>query len=150
MRILRLELKRMLKSKLTWILLVLSLLFSALLAYLPTTYCYSNYTDEAGNEISLTGLASIAYEKERQADASGIVTPERVREAVEIYQVCLTSYGVAESYDLPEGVYEREILPIAPLLHGVKEAFADPDTGMAPSIMEIDPEKINDYYYFCS
>ena len=149
MRILRLELKRMLKSKLTWILLVLSLLFSALLAYLPTTYSYSNYTDEAGNEISLTGLASIAYEKERQADASGIVTPERVREAVEIYQVCLTSYGVAESYNLPEGVYEREILPIAPLLHGVKEAFADPNTGMAPSIMEIDPEKINDYYSVC-
>ena len=149
MRILRLELKRMLKSKLTWILLVLSLLFSALLAYLPTTYCYSNYTDEAGNEISLTGLASIVYEKERQADASGIVTPERVREAVEIYQACLTSYGVAESYDLPEGVYEREILPITPLLHGVKEAFADPDTGMAPSIMEIDPEKINDYYSVC-
>lgn len=149
MRILRLELKRMLKSKLTWILLVLSLLFSALLAYLPTTYCYSNYTDEAGNEISLTGLASIAYEKERQADASGIVTPERVREAVEIYQACLTSYGVAESYDLPEGVYEREILPIAPLLHGVKEAFADPNTGMAPSIMEIDSEKIDDYYSVC-
>ena len=139
----------MLKSKLTWILLVLSLLFSALLAYLPTTYCYSNYTDEAGNEISLTGLASIAYEKEQQADASGIVTPERVREAVEIYQACLTSYGVTESYDLPEGVYEREILPIAPLLHGVKEAFADPNTGMAPSIMEIDPEKINDYYSVC-
>ena len=80
------------------------------------TYCYSNYTDEAGNEVNLTGLASIAYEKERQADASGIVTPERVREAVEIYQACLTSYGVTESYDLPEGVYEKEILPIAPSL----------------------------------
>lgn len=149
MRILQLECKRMLKSKLTWILLALSLLFSALLAYLPATYCYSNDTDEAGNAISLTGLASIAYEKERQADASGIVTPERVRKAVEIYQACLTSYGVAESYDLPEGVYEREILPIAPLLHGVKEAFADPNTGMAPAIMEIDPEKINDYYSVC-
>ena len=86
MRIFRLELKRVLKARLTWILLVLALLLSALLAYLPTTYCYSNYTDEAGNEINLTGLDSIAYEKERQADVSGIVTPERVREAVEIYQ----------------------------------------------------------------
>lgn len=149
MGILRLELKRILHSKRTWILLALSLLFSALLAYLPTTYCYSNGTDEAGNEISLTGLASIAYEKEQQADASGIVTPERVREAVESYQACLISYGVTESYDLPEGVYEREILPIAPLLHGVKEAFADPNTGMAPTLMEIDPEKINDYYSVC-
>ena len=58
MWIFRLELKRVLKARLTWILLVLSLLFSALLAYLPTTYCYSNFTDESGNEISLTGLAS--------------------------------------------------------------------------------------------
>lgn len=149
MRILRLELKRMLKSKLTWILLALSLLFSAVLACLPITYCYSSYTDEGGNEISLTGLASIAYEKEQQAGASGLVTPERVRKAVEIYQACLTAYGVTESYDLPEGVYEREILPIAPLLHGVKEAFADPRTGMAPMIMEIDPERIDDYYSAC-
>ena len=149
MRILFLELKRVMKSKLTWILLALALLLSLLLAWLPTTYCYSNYTDEDGNEVNLTGLASIAHEKERQADAAGIVTPQRVREAVETYQACLSSYGVTESYDLPEGVYEREILPIAPLLHGVKEAFADPDTGMAPAIMEIDPEQIDDYYSVC-
>ena len=149
MKILYLELKRVLKSKLTWILLALALLISILLACLPTTYCYSNYTDEAGNEVNLTGLASIAHEKERQADAAGIVTPERVQEAVETYQACLASYGVTESYDLPEGVYEREILPIVPLLHGVKEAFADPDTGMAPAIMEINPEQIDDYYSVC-
>ena len=149
MRIFCLELKRVLQARLTWILLALALILSVLLAYLPATYCYSSYTDEAGNEVNLTGLASISYEKERQADASGIVTPERVREAVEIYQACLTSYGVTESYDLPEGVYEEEILPIAPLLHGVKEAFADPDTGMAPTIMEIDPEKIDGYYSVC-
>ena len=149
MRIFRLELKRVLKSRLTWILLALALLLSVLLAWLPTTYCYSNYTDEAGNEIHLTGLSSIAYEKEQQADTSGIVTPERVREAVEIYQACLTAYGVTESYNLPEGVYEREILPISPLLHGVKEAFADPDTGMAPIIMEIDPAQIDDFYSVC-
>ena len=149
MRLLKLELKRMLQSKLTWVMLALALTLSVLLAWLPTTYCYSNYTDGDGNEGRLTGLASIAYEKERQANTSGIVTPERVREAVETYQACLTAYGVTESYDLPEGVYEREILPITPLLHGVKEAFANPDTGMAPPIMEIDPEQIDGYYSAC-
>ena len=40
MRIFYLELKRVLKSKLTWILLALALLLSVLLAWLPTTYCY--------------------------------------------------------------------------------------------------------------
>ena len=75
MRIYYLELKRVLKSKFTLILLALALLFSVLLAWLPVTYCYSNYTDEAGNEVNLTGLVSIAYEKERQAghrDLSGM------------------------------------------------------------------------------
>ena len=38
MRIFYLELKRVLKSKLTWILLALALLLSVLLAWLPTTY----------------------------------------------------------------------------------------------------------------
>ena len=149
MLILRLELKRMLKGRLTRVLLPLALLLSLLMAYLPVTFCYTSYTDPAGNEVQLTGLASAAYEKEQQAGASGSVTPERVRQAVETYQACLREYGVTESYDLPEGVYERDILPIAPLLHGVKEAFADPDTGMAPAIMEISPAEIDGYYAVC-
>ena len=44
MRIFYLELKRVLKSKLTWILLALALILSVLLAWLPTTYCYSTST----------------------------------------------------------------------------------------------------------
>lgn len=55
-----------------------------------------------------------------------------------------------QSYDLPDGVYNREILPYAPLLHGVKEAFADPNTGIAPSLMDIDPESIDTFYAACT
>lgn len=149
MRILILEFKKILKTRSTWVLLVLALMLSVLLACLPLAYCYSSYMDEFGNEVNLIGRASIAYEKQLQADAAGVVTSERVRMAVEAYQTCLSHYGVTESYDLPEGVYEQEILPYAPLLHGVKEAFADPDTGMAPGIMEIAPEWIDDYYSAC-
>lgn len=149
MRIITLEFKKILKTKSTWILLAMALLLSVLLACLPMAYCYSSYKDEAGNEVSLTGRASIAYEKQQQADAAGVVTPEKVRAAVEAYHACLNKYGVTESYDLPEGVYQQEIMPYASLLHGVKEAFADPDTGMAPSIMEIAPEWLDDYYSVC-
>lgn len=149
MRILKMEIKRMLKARGTWMLLCLALLCSFLLAYLPTTYCYSTFRDEEGNEVTVKGLKSIAYEKELQKACAGAVTPQRVREAVEAYQACLSKYKVTESYDLPEGVYEQEILPIAPLLHGVKEAFADPDTGMAPGIMELDPAWLEDYFSVC-
>ena len=60
MRIFRLELKQVLKSRLTWTLLALALILSVLLAWLPTTYCYSSYTDEVGNEVNLADTAGQA------------------------------------------------------------------------------------------
>lgn len=149
MRLLKLEMKRILKTRLTIILLLLSFLFSFLLAWLPITFSYNSYTDAEGKEVVLQGLASIAYEKNLQADIAGTVTSEKIRRAVEDYQACLRKYGVEVSYDLPEGVYETEILPYAPLLHGIREVFANPDTGIAPTIMEIDPNRIDDYYHVC-
>jgi len=150
MRLLKLELKRVLKTRLTLILLLFALFFTFVMAYLPTTFSYSSYTDQNGNKIELKGLSSVNYTKNLQSEIAGNVTSEKVRRAVESYQACLTKYGVKYSYDLPEGVYEIEILPYAPLLHGVKEAFADPNTGIAPSIMEIAPEKLDNYYAACN
>lgn len=146
MRLLKLELKRVFMTRSTLILLFAALLLSFLMAWLPTTFSSNSYTDTHGNTVKLTGLASIEYEKKLQAGIADTVTPRKVRQAVEQYQACLKKYGVENSYDLPEGVYQAEILPYAPLLHGVKEAFADPDTGIAPSVMEINPQDIERYY----
>lgn len=139
MRLLKLEMKRVLKTRLTMILLVLALFLSFVMAYLPVTFSYSSYMDESGNIVELTGLASMKHIKDLQSEITGTVTQEKVRKAVEDYQDCLAKYGVENSYDLPDGVYDTEILPYAPLLRGVREAFADPNTGMAPSLLEIDP-----------
>ncbi len=149
MRLLKLEIKRILKTRLTLILLGLCLLFSFLLAWLPITFSFNIYQDADGKEVILKGLESIAYEKELQADIAGAVTPEKVRQALEDYQACLNKYGVEFSYDLPEGVYEQEILPYAPLLHGIREAYANPETGIAAAIIDIDPQAVDDYYRVC-
>lgn len=149
MRLLKLEIKRVLKTRITIVLLLLSFLFSFLFAYLPTTFSYISHTDDAGETVRLKGLDSIRYEKEIRADIAGAVTPEKIRQALEDYQACLTKYGVDNTYDLPDGVYERELFPIMPLLHGVREAFADPDTGIAPSLMELSPADMDHFYEKC-
>ena len=149
MRLLKLEIKRILKTRMTLILLTLSLVLSAVMAWLPITFCYTYATDENGNSVKLTGMAAIEHTKTVQAGIAGTVTPEKVRHALESYQSCLRKYGVTESYDLPDGVYDAEITPYAPLLRGIKEAFADPDTGIATPLMEIDPEWIDRYYEAC-
>lgn len=147
MRLLRLEIKRVLKTRVTFVLLLTSLFLSFLLAYLPTTFPYIKYTDTSGNVVELKGAG---YQKALQADTAGTVTPEKIRQAVEDYQACLAKYGVDNSYDLPDGVYETEILPYAPLLHGVREVYADPDTGVAPSLMELEPEMLDSFYEKCN
>ena len=146
MRLMKLELKRVLKTRLTLILLTFSLVLSLVMAYIPTTFSYITYRDANGDAVKLLGLDAVQYLKTLQSDTAGEVTPQKVRQAVEDYQTCLTKYGVDNTCDLPDGVYEAEILPYALLLHGVREAFADPDSGIAPSLMDIDPEKIEDYY----
>ena len=149
MRLMKLELKRVLKTRLTLILLTFSLVLSLVMAYIPTTFSYVTYRDANGDTVKLLGLDAVQYLKTLQSDTAGEVTPQKVRKAVEAYQTCLTKYGVENTYDLPEGVYEAEILPYAPLLHGIREAFAAPDSGIAPSLMDIDPEKIEDFYSAC-
>lgn len=151
MRLLKVEMKRILKTRLTLVLLAAAFLLTLVMAYLPITFPSSicSYTDAQGNVIELKGLQGIAYKKKLQADITGTVTPEKVRQAVENYQACLRKYDAETSYDLPDGVYDTEILPYAPLLRGIREVFADPNTGIAPSIMDIDPEKVDNYYSLC-
>lgn len=148
MRLLKLELKRVLKTRTTWILLSLSLLLTILMAYLPITFD-SIQINENGTTVELKGLDYISYIKELQKDSAGIVTPDKIRRAVLEYQACLSEYGVEISYELPEEVYYERIMPHTAILHCVREAFADPDTGYAPSIMDIDADRIEDFYAAC-
>lgn len=149
MRVLKLEIKKVMKTRRTWVLIAASLFLSVIMAYFPVTFQYAERYDEAGEKTELQGMEAIRYLKEVRADITGEVTPDKVRKAVEDYQACLQEYGVAESWDLPDGIYGRRIVPFAPLLRGVKEAFANRDTGMAPSVMDIAPSDVDDYYTAC-
>lgn len=152
MRLLKVEIKRIMKTRLTLVLLSAVVFLTLVMAWLPITFPSNicTYKDAQGNTAELKGLQGIVYKKKLQADITGTVTPEKVRQAVESYQACLNKYGVENSYDLPDGVYDAEILPYAPLLHGIREAFADPDTGIAPGISEINPEEVDNYYNVCA
>lgn len=149
MRILQLEMKKVIKSKRTCVLIAAALFLTVAMAYLPVTYEYATYYDETGKKVELEGVEAIAYLKEIRADITGVITPEKVRLAVEQYQAVMQEYGVTETYDLPEGVYSNRIIPFSPLLGGVKEAFANRENGIAPSLMEIKPERVDGYYEAC-
>ncbi len=145
MRLLKLELKRVLKTRLTVILLILALLLSALLAWIPTTFPKATFFGENGELVELTGLDALRHIQQVQEPFSGPVTTEKLKTALTQYQAVLRQYGVEQTYDLPKGVNGTMIMPYSTLLYGIREAFADPDTNVAPSLMDIDPEQIDDF-----
>ena len=140
MRVFYLELKRIVKTRITWILLLSSLAMTLLMAWLPTTFVEVD---------GLKGLEAVRRLKELQEDTAGEVTPEKLKAALSAYQQCLKEYGAETANDLPDDVRTRHILPLTGVLHGVNEVYADPDTGIGPGLPNIDPAGLDDYYGDC-
>ena len=146
MRIFTLEIKKILKTRVTWILLLTALVLSVLMAYLPVTFEGVSYQAENGERVQLNGLAAIHYAKDAGASLSGDVTTEKIQTAVGEYQEALREYGVEDSFELPEDVYYDRLMIYQPLVHGVKEVFSDEKTGMAPGFLDITPEEVSTFY----
>ena len=149
MRMLKLEIRRILKTKLTIILLIAALGLTFIMAYLPVTYVKTSYMDTEGNAVEVSGKEAIAYDKLVQKDIGGEITDSDFENAVRHYQECLSSYGVTKTNELPNGVYEKEIYPYEPLYRSIMYGFADPVTGNVPTIMDIPVEKAGNFYAEC-
>lgn len=147
MRLFRLELKRILKSRRALILLAIALLLSVAMAYLPISFEGINRPNEDGTVTELDGLAAIKYKKDFYKTSAGEVTPDRIKSALETYQSCVREYGPVEEDGFPLAVYIEKIVPIRSWLNGLSEAFADPLTGIGADLMDIDPNDIDGAYY---
>ena len=73
MRLFRLELKRILKSRRTMILLAIALLLSVAMAYLPISGEGINRPNEDGTVTELDGLAAIKYKQDLYKTSAGNV-----------------------------------------------------------------------------
>lgn len=149
MRIYLLEVKRVLKSRRSIILLLIALVMSAIMAWLPVMYEDINQFDQNGNKVAeLNGLDAITYKKSLRSANNGEVTPEKLKKALTIYQSAVQPYGEDSIYsgEFPTEIYIQKVFPVEFLLGKLPEAFSDPKTGQGKSLMEISPEKLDGFY----
>lgn len=149
MRLLGLEIKRILKTKITWLLLLCSLIFAVLIAYLPVTFEGAVITDPDGNEREINGLKAVRYFQERD-ELFGEVTAEKIKQTVEAYQEVYEIYDSQYGNEVPAAVFYERLAKYRPFIRGIKEAFADPETGIAPGVRDLDINKVGDYYEMLS
>lgn len=145
MRLFRLEVKRILKSRRTLILLAAALLLSIVMAILPVTFESINRPEKDGTVTELNGLEAIRFKKEYYKKTEGTVTPQKMAQALETYQSFVQKYGSLD--DIPLDIYIENILPVRPVLKGLPEIFADSATGVGADLMEIDSAQVEEHLY---
>lgn len=144
MRLLSLELKRVLKTRLTKILLLLAVLFSVVLAYVPTTFVY--YVEDG---TVLTGVKAINRKREAAAPYSGELTTDKLAAAIKTTQTALSENGTDEVFLLPSEIYRNIYAPIDPIVSGIRQTYSDPVTSISPSLLSIDTDALETYYDDC-
>ena len=149
MRLLKLEFKRILKTRSTWVFLGAALFLSVLMACIPRTFVQYAYMDDSGKQITVSGSRAMEIINEKQAPYAGEVTPDKVQTALETYQACIAEYGPTNSEDFPLNVYNEKILPIQPYIHLLREVYADSRTGTAADLMKLGPEDAGRIYEQC-
>ena len=82
MRFLGLEIKRVLTTRLTGILLSVAILCSIFMAYIPVTSEAVTYTGDNGQEVQLKGIEAVKYLQETRTHMEGEVTPEKAKAAL--------------------------------------------------------------------
>ena len=148
MRMYLLEVKRVLKSRLSILLLLIALLMSAAMAWLPVMFVDINQFDKNGKKVAeLNGLGAISHLKSLRSNYNGAVTPEKLKKALEAYQNVVAPYGEESIYsgEFPIALYQK-IIPVESLLGRLPEAFADSKTGQAKSKMDISLDDIDHFY----
>lgn len=149
MRMFRLEIKRILKSQQTIIIMSIGILLSIVMAYFPIAFEEINYIDLNGNKISVRGLDAIQYKKSIRSSNDGTVTADKIYSALKIYQDVLNKNGGKEEA-LPLSIYTEKISPIKTILFRASEVFADSSTGIGANLQDIPLNEIGNYYEQCS
>lgn len=127
MRLLQLELKRVLKTRMTYLLLAAALVLAVVMAYIPVTFIGWTELDAAGNEVNYTGLAAIQKRKEHQV--SGVITTDIMKEGLEAYHRVYAEYDAKNINGVPAAVFYAELSQYQPFVNDLKEAFGDQNTG---------------------
>lgn len=145
MRLYRLELKRVLTTKRTWILFMLALLFSVITAYIPVTFQYTQRIDEKGNVTQLKGLDAIHDIRKQSEAINGTVTDQKIEKVIEQYQEYFKEYEKESIYTLPAEV-SYKMKPYQPFAELVLRTYENPVTNTGPDLLKLNSAKVGKFY----
>ena len=122
MRLYYLEMKRLIRTKSVWILMIAMVVLAAVMAYVPVTFIRAYKTD-AGNVQAVTGVQAVKISKETRKDMEGEVTEEKIRQAIRVLNEMYQEYGSCFMEEVSADVYAEKIYPIMPVLNVIEQVL---------------------------
>lgn len=151
MRMLKVELKRNIKSRQAVILMIVGICLSALLAVAPILFVSADVYDDNGNVQELNGLSAIRYWRGIKAPSDGEVTPEKLKAALTAYQDCAETYGDPDRESVPRDVYLSTISPVEDLIRLIPVTYSEFSNGnlIPRNLTTISPDELDSFYQAC-
>lgn len=154
MRVFTAEIKRLLKTRSVLILMLTAILLAPVLAYFPVSFETWTYRDESGQEVTVKGREALDREAKNQGQFQGEITEEKLLASVQRWKDFTANYEGG----LPDGIYDERVTAsdycenvsnVSGILNRICEAWADPDTGIAPGRDDLTEEQVTGFYDQC-
>jgi hypothetical protein len=138
----RLEFKLLWKSRLTWIVGIVTLLLSVLYAFAIVKYsANSTYTDQNGKAVTLTGLDAIHENQKLYKPFEGKITDQVLRNDLKAYQTISKKYNGA----IPDDIYVKDLIPRISRLYELAALYRG-DSSDLSVLSGLSPKQVTDFY----
>lgn len=142
-RIIGLELKKLLKNKLNWILILVPILISIMLSSFAIDDSYIEYPNGESTFSSLSREEIVNKIEESNRNIPKNITSDVIREAFEKYHKILEDYSGKEE-NIPNNVYLENIYPIEKILKLVQSIYIE--KGEYRDLDDISFEEAENFY----
>ena len=138
---LRVEIKRVLKTRSTWGLFAIAFALSLFFAFYTIRH-EAYYQYENGRTEIIRGPKAYELKQDRYDMISGKITPELMADALKIYHEIIGKYG--DDYSVPAEISDKVLGPYSPVYTWIMQAFTDKN-GIHYSIADLSPEQMGNF-----
>ncbi|TCK98731.1 ABC-2 family transporter [Natranaerovirga hydrolytica] len=143
MRLIKLEIKRMLRTKSTCIIIILAIILSGMIGLSSALVERSTILNSDGVIEHISGIKAINYKREIEKPLEGLVLPDIFVDVINKYQKVYMEHGG----DIPNEVFVQQVSPITEILYLMPYIFQDSDGSVSARIFyELQPQEAATFY----
>ena len=149
-RIYGLEIKRILKNRKSFFIILFMIVLSAFFAWLPLYFVEIDRTNSDGSVDNLHGKEALEYLEPYYSDIDGEVTVDKLKDALTTYQDIRKKYG-DEDANIPKDVRFNQLKPAEALCRLLPVVYASEMNGnlIMKDLNAISVDEVNNYYDQC-